>query len=81
MRENNPMRLTAEDFLIMVLTEKRNIPMALNLNGEYVIDIVQYQRMQRKYEPPKGFLRIHTVGSVAEEILQERAKRNGYYAQ
>jgi len=61
------------------------MPIILNGKEEYVIDVAKYEKMRRPYES-RGFhfdtfesiarlFRFHTVGSVAEEILQERAKR------
>jgi hypothetical protein len=77
-----------------IMTGENVIPMMpIIQDGKevYVMDVVQYRKMRRPYEP-RGFhfdtfeeimrlFRVHTAGSVAEEILQERAKRNGYYAQ
>jgi hypothetical protein len=55
------------------------IPMRIDRNGVYVIDLVQYQKMKRIYEP-KGPIHIHTFESVAADILKERVKGR-YYTQ
>jgi hypothetical protein len=78
MKENNPIRLTNEDLLVMALIGREKvIPMMPNSHGGYVMDIAQYQKNIRRTPIVDYFTRFDPI---LHDIREEGRSRR-YYTQ